>query len=206
MIHDFRWRALTALSWMAATALFVACGGSTDAGVVEQQGPSDGGATGGNGGSGTSTTGSGGSAGSISTSGAGGASSGTAGSSPAGTGGTSAAGGSSGSGGSGGASSDGGPASCDPNFKSALIKDCQTEADCVLVRHSDCCGTVVIAVKKGTEAVFTAAEAAYKSCVPGCGQRGCFHADWAEDMTMVASVGQSIVAVCLDKMCMSTVK
>jgi hypothetical protein len=191
---------LTALAWTAAGALVVAaCGGSTDSSGTEQQSSPDGGATGGGG----STSGAGGSSGSgggLSSTGAGGG----AGSSAAGGAGSSSAGGSSGSAGSGGASNDGGPSSCDSNLKSALVKDCQSETDCALVHHNDCCGTVVIAVKKGTEAGFPAKESAFQSCVPGCGLRGCFHADMAEDRKPASAPGQMIVAICDNKMCRST--
>jgi hypothetical protein len=120
-----------------------------------------------------------------------------------GGGGSSSTGGA-GTGGSSGIASDGGPISCDANFKSALVKDCQSETDCALLNHNDCCGTVVIAVKKGTEATFTAAESAFQTCVPGCGLRGCFHADMSEDMKHATSPGM-IVAVCQNKLCMSTI-
>jgi hypothetical protein len=177
MNHHFRPRALGAVGWIATALLAgAACGGSTES-SSGQQPASDGGTTSGSGGSSsTTTTGSGGSAGSSSTSGA------------------------------GGGSSDGGLAACESNLKSALVKDCQTETDCALLNHNDCCGTIVIAVKKGTEAGFTAAEAAYQSCVPNCLGRGCFHADMSEDHNQVGMVGQSIVAVCVNKLCMSTVK
>ena len=189
MSQDFRLRTGAALKGTVAAVLVVAaCGGSTDVANGEQA-PNEAGVTGG-------------SAGSGSTSGAGGA----AGSSSAGSGGTSAAGGSAGTGGTGGAASDAGPASCDSTFKAALVKDCQSEADCALVNHNDCCGTIVIAVKKGTEAAFTPTEATFHSCVPGCDSRGCFHADMAEDLKPATSASQKIVAVCSNKMCTSTVQ
>jgi hypothetical protein len=125
-------------------------------------------------------------------------------SSGTGVGGASGSSGTSGAAGSSGTASDGGPGSCDSTFKNALVKDCQSETDCALLNHNDCCGTVVIAVKKGTEATFAAAESAYQTCVPGCGLRGCFHADLSEDMKPATSPGQ-IVAVCQNKICRSTI-
>jgi hypothetical protein len=131
----------------------------------------------------------------------GGTADGSAGS--AGSGGTTGAGGASGSGGSAGVASDGG--TCDATFKDALVKDCQSETDCALVNHNDCCGTIVVAVKKGTEATFAAADSAYRTCVPGCGLRGCLHQDMSEDLKS-PSPSQAIVAVCDNKLCMSTVR
>jgi hypothetical protein len=189
--HKTRSRALAA--WTAALVV-AACGGSASTGTESP----DGGATGD---SSLATGGAGGSGGTVHSAGTGG---GVAGSSAAGSGGASASDASSGSGGSGGAVVDGSPATCDSDFRNALVKDCQSETDCVLLNHNDCCGTVVFAVKKGTEAIFAAAQATYHSCVPGCDGRGCFHADMAEDLKPATSPSQVITAICDNNMCTST--
>jgi hypothetical protein len=109
-----------------------------------------------------------------------------------------------GSGASGSVASDAG--SCSVNFENALVRTCSSLADCTLVRHNDCCGTVVVGIRNGTGASFTAAEQAFQSCVPGCGLRGCFHADTAEDGKVPTSPGQAILAQCQSMRCGSTVR
>ena len=107
-------------------------------------------------------------------------------------------------GGVGGSPVDAQPASCESTFEAALDRRCATADDCALVMHSDCCGNVVTGVAKGSQAAFTAAESAYFTCVPGCGSRGCFHADRAE-VGGTPGVGQTIVPVCKDQRCSSMV-
>ena len=87
-----------------------------------------------------------------------------------------------------------------PHPRRLWSKIASRKRDCALVNHKSC-GTIVIAVKKGTEAAFTPTEATYHSCVPGCDARGCFHADMAEDLKPATSASQKIVAVCTNKMC-----
>ena len=174
--------------WALTAALMLAC--------VSKQVPIGLQAAGGTGG----TVGTGGASGAGGAGGTGGAS---------GTGGT---GGSAGLGGSGGGdASDALPSSidagsCAANFAGALTKDCSTAADCELVKHNDCCGTVVTAIRVGSDASFTAAEQAYQSCVPGCAVRGCFHYDMAEDNNgMLTATGQSFAAECQSGRCTSVV-
>jgi len=50
-----------------------------------------------------------------------------------------------------------------------------------------------------------AAEAAYLACVPGCGSRGCFHADVAEEGG-TPGTGQAIYAECRAGRCLSVVR
>jgi hypothetical protein len=78
--------------------------------------------------------------------------------------------------------------------------------DCTLVNHSDCCGTIVVAIHSGTNAAFTVAEQAFQSCVPYCGLRGCFHPDMAEDGKTPTGAEQTIVAQCVNMRCSSTVR
>jgi hypothetical protein len=106
---------------------------------------------------------------------------------------------------SGGGLPDAGPPSCASTFAAAVAKDCSSAADCVLVDGDDCCGTVKIAIKAGTEASFAAAEAAYLACVPGCGLRGCFHADVAEEGG-TPGAGQGIFSECRGGRCLSVVR
>jgi hypothetical protein len=79
----------------------------------------------------------------------------------------------------GGPPSDG--ASCASVFFAALEKTCSADGDCATANHDDCCGTVVVGIKAGTQAQFATAEQAFLACESGCGGRGCFHADTAED-------------------------
>jgi len=184
--------------------LFAACG-SSDVPIGEQDllRASDGGA-------GTNST-TGGSSGSSGGEVTGSSGSGVAGTSTTGGGaGSSSAGGSSGGTGSGGATGTGGSmvvdaGSCGANFTTALVKDCNLATDCVLVKHNDCCGNVVVAIRSGTDSTFTAAEQAFQTCVPGCGLRGCFHADMAEDGKSLGTVGDAFVAQCQNKRCSSVV-
>jgi len=91
-------------------------------------------------------------------------------------------------------------------FASALMKDCSTTADCVLARHNDCCGGVIVAIRTNTDSSFAAAEQTYHGCVPGCDARGCFHADMAEDgQTLAATTGEAFAAECVNGRCTSVV-
>jgi hypothetical protein len=183
------------MTWLIAGAPMVFACGSTNSTPSQDLATMDGGGGSGTGGSSSTTAG-----------GAGGASAGTggAGGASVGTGGSSATAGAAGAGASGGPH-DGGPATCDSDFKSAVSKDCTSNVDCTLANHSDCCGTVVIGIRKGTDAVFSTAEKAFQSCVPGCGLRGCFHPTTAEDGNMVSMVGQAIFARCENNKCASVV-
>ena len=123
-----------------------------------------------------------------------------AGSNVAGAGGGATLAGAAGSGDAGAA-----PTTCSAAFSDALVKDCTSAADCVLANHDDCCGNVVTAIKKGTTASFDAADQSFQACTPGCGVRGCFHADTAEDGKQLGSVGDAFAAVCQSSRCTSTV-
>ena len=72
----------------------------------------------------------------------------------------------------------------------AIDRACAIPSDCVLVDHADCCGTIRVGVRAGTQASARAAEASYAACFD-CGARGCAHADQSEDGA-TPNVGQSI--------------
>lgn len=93
---------------------------------------------------------------------------------------------------------------CEASFQTALDRTCSVAADCGLVSHDDCCGTVRLGVRAGTEAAATLAEATYRACF-SCGARGCDHAELAEDGN-VANAGRSIVATCTMGRCKSIVQ
>jgi hypothetical protein len=96
--------------------------------------------------------------------------------------------------------------SCSATFSAALVKECVTTADCVLVRHNDCCGGVITAIRAGSDAAFNAAEQAFQSCVPGCSVRGCFHADFAENQqSITGTTNQAFAARCMNGRCASVV-
>jgi hypothetical protein len=84
-------------------------------------------------------------------------------------------------------------ASCGDVFLSSLGKTCAGDTDCTTANHNDCCGTVVLGIRVGTETSFASAESAFQSCVPGCGLRGCFHATWAESGPANADAGAIVV-------------
>jgi hypothetical protein len=94
---------------------------------------------------------------------------------------------------------------CGTTFDGALVKDCAMASGCALVKHNDCCGNVVVAIKSGTQGAFMSAEQAYSACIPGCGLRGCFHADIAEQGGS-AGPGQAIVTECQSNRCVSVVR
>ena len=96
------------------------------------------------------------------------------------------------------------PAVCKANLEAAIDRTCTQTSDCVLVASSDCCGTVMLAVKQGTQTAFASAETTYEACL-ACGGRGCYHADLAEG-GMVPQGGQSIVATCEANRCKSIVQ
>lgn len=93
---------------------------------------------------------------------------------------------------------------CEAAYQAALDRSCGVPADCVLVDHEDCCGTVRIGVHAGTEAAAMTAESTYAACFD-CGARGCQHADIAEDGS-TPGVGQAIVATCVANVCTSVVQ
>jgi hypothetical protein len=95
------------------------------------------------------------------------------------------------------------PEVCEIDFQAALSKGCMVPADCSLVDHDDCCGTIKVAVTVGTEADARKAEAAWGIC-RACPPVGCAHADQSEDR-MVPGTGQAIVARCVSNRCTSTV-
>jgi hypothetical protein len=98
------------------------------------------------------------------------------------------------------------PQICEANFETAVNRACVAPVDCVQLLHSDCCGDVQIAVAaSGQDAAFTA-ENTFSMCENvACGARGCQHALQAED-GMVPMGSQSIVAVCINSRCTTTVQ
>jgi hypothetical protein len=98
--------------------------------------------------------------------------------------------------------------SCSGRFFAALDKHCVGDSDCELANHNDCCGTVVVAITKGTSAQFQTGEQAFQACVPGCGLGGCFHPDTAEDgqTILAADATPAIVARCDVGRCTSHVQ
>jgi hypothetical protein len=62
-----------------------------------------------------------------------------------------------------------------------------------------------MAIRKGTDAAFTAAEAAFQRCVPRCSEHSCFHATRAEDLNVVTMDGQAIFARCGSQRCTGVV-
>ena len=94
-------------------------------------------------------------------------------------------------------------AECQADYLRTIDKSCTTPADCVLVGHQDCCGTIEVSVRIGSEAAAADAEQTYEACV-ACPPTGCFHADESEDM-MTPSTGQRIISVCTANRCSSTV-
>jgi len=93
---------------------------------------------------------------------------------------------------------------CLAQFQAAIDKSCTSPSQCALVNHDDCCGTIRMAVKAGTESAFAAAETQLHMCFD-CGARGCAHPDEAEDGRF-AQQGQSIVAQCIALRCTSAVQ
>jgi hypothetical protein len=96
------------------------------------------------------------------------------------------------------------PAICKMRLEDQIDRTCAVPSDCVLVDSEDCCGTIKLAVRSGTQAAFPATEAMYSSCL-ACPPLGCQHADQAEDGATPGS-GQSIVATCELNRCKSVVR
>lgn len=96
------------------------------------------------------------------------------------------------------------PAVCKADLEAAIDRSCTTASDCVLVASADCCGTIMVAVHAGTEAMFPAREMTYEACL-ACPPLGCQHADQAEDGS-VPQQGQAIVAACNAGRCTSVVQ
>jgi hypothetical protein len=94
-------------------------------------------------------------------------------------------------------------AECQADYLRTIDKSCTVPADCRLVDHQDCCGTIKVSVRAGTEADAAVAEQTYEACV-ACPPTGCFHADESEDM-MVPGAGQQIISACTANRCSSTV-
>ncbi len=88
---------------------------------------------------------------------------------------------------------------CDAAASYTPDKTCASDADCVIADSGDCCGTTEVGVRKGTEAAFVAANQQALSCIPGCGLRGCFHADVDEE----GKTGSSFIATCDTGACRS---
>lgn len=96
------------------------------------------------------------------------------------------------------------PELCQAKLEAALDRTCTVPTDCALIDHGDCCGTVKLGVRAGTEAAANAAEAAFQVC-RACPPLGCAHPDMSED-GRVPAMGQAIVAICTASRCSSTVK
>ena len=96
------------------------------------------------------------------------------------------------------------PAVCKADLESSIDRTCTMPSDCVLVASADCCGTIMIAVHAGTQAMFPAVEQTYEACL-ACPPLGCNHADQAEDGS-VPQQGQAIVATCTANRCVSVVQ
>jgi hypothetical protein len=96
------------------------------------------------------------------------------------------------------------PAVCKMRLESQIDRTCSTPSDCVLVDSADCCGTIKLAIRAGTQASFPAVEDMYTTCL-ACPPLGCQHADQAEDGATPGS-GQSILATCDLNRCKSIVR
>ena len=98
------------------------------------------------------------------------------------------------------------PQHCETTFEAAVQRSCVAPADCVELIHPDCCGDVEIAVAASGQAAAQSAEGTYQTCInASCGARGCQHALQAEDGKVPMS-GQSIVAICVNARCSTTVQ
>jgi hypothetical protein len=96
------------------------------------------------------------------------------------------------------------PAVCKVNLEATLDRTCSAPSECVLVDSMDCCGTIKLAVKVGTESGFSSTESTYSACL-ACPPLGCAHQDEAEDGS-VPHTGQAIVATCVASRCKSVVQ
>jgi len=96
------------------------------------------------------------------------------------------------------------PAVCKMQLEDRIDRTCSIPSDCVLVDSADCCGTIRLAIRAGTQASFPSAEDMYVSCL-ACPPLGCQHADQAED-GMTPGSGQSIVVTCDLNRCKSVVR
>jgi hypothetical protein len=95
---------------------------------------------------------------------------------------------------------------CEAAFDTAVDRSCVVAGDCALIAHPDCCGDVEIGVARSGLATADPAEARYDTCnSAACGARGCAHATESED-GMVPQGSQTIVAVCTNNRCSSTVQ
>lgn len=96
-----------------------------------------------------------------------------------------------------------GQAVCMQAFDDAVDRTCGIAADCVLVNHDDCCGTVIFGVAATTAGSFAGIEAELHRCSP-CPPLGCAHQDISEDgMTLMGN--DTFAAVCNAGRCSSTV-
>jgi hypothetical protein len=95
---------------------------------------------------------------------------------------------------------------CEQIFESQVDFTCTQDADCALLTHPDCCGPVEIGVTASGIMAAETAETNYAPCESNqCGPVGCDHAD--EDETgQVPGPGQSIIPVCVNNRCSSTIK
>jgi hypothetical protein len=96
------------------------------------------------------------------------------------------------------------PAVCKANLEAAIDRSCTTPGECVLVDSLDCCGTIKLAVRSGTEGSFPQTRMTFEACL-ACPPLGCAHQDEAEDGS-VPQAGQAIVATCLASRCKSVVQ
>jgi hypothetical protein len=108
---------------------------------------------------------------------------------------------------------DGGdPAACEAQFDLAIksLKDCSTDGECSLLIHdpgADCCNTVMIGVAGTNGPQASGPESQYETCQhAACAGRTCpAPQQQAEDGT-VPDPMQTIVAVCSNLRCTSTVR
>jgi hypothetical protein len=96
------------------------------------------------------------------------------------------------------------PVVCKANLEATLDRTCSVPSDCVLVNSIDCCGTIKLGIKAGTESGFPSAESTYSACL-ACPPLGCAHQDQAEDGS-VPQAGHAIVATCVTSRCKSVVQ
>jgi hypothetical protein len=94
-------------------------------------------------------------------------------------------------------------ASCGATFVASLDKNCSVDSDCATANHDDCCGTVVVGIRAGTQTTFASAEQAFMTCEPGCGDRGCYHPTLAE-IGQASPDASTIVVHCDAGACMTT--
>lgn len=201
-------------------ALALACSDSRDTSRRDGSGGS-GGAGGGNGGAGGGGSGGGGGGmgGTGGDGGAGGGSGGAGGLGGSGGGGAvvkdgsveAAGGAGGGDGGAGGADGGDGAGSsmtpagmCGSFAFPSFDKSCAADGDCIIVRHTDCCGYLAWGLSAKDKEAFAAAEAI---CASSCPPGGCFHPTRAEDGKSPMTASESDIGVsCMAGVCHTFIK